>query len=144
MKKEKEVKEMDESRLDKMEDMLATLITMVGNMNSRLEDSIAKQSKMSERLDSMEESFNGKFKRIDEKFEKIDEKFEKIDEKFERIDKKFEKLDEKMDKFQEDQRSMRREIMEKLIVIQADQDHIWEKTVRNEREIAKLKIHLQA
>ncbi|MBS4191908.1 hypothetical protein KHA94_17205 [Bacillus sp. FJAT-49705] len=83
---------MEESRLDKMEDMLATLITMAGNMNSRLENSIAEQSKMSERLDCMEESFNARF----------------------------EKIDERMDKLQEDQRSMRREIMEKLIVIQAD------------------------
>ncbi|MBS4213081.1 hypothetical protein [Neobacillus rhizophilus] len=35
------------------------------------------------------------------------------------------------------------EIHAKLTDMQADQDHIWEKAARNERELAKLKIHLQ-
>ncbi|QED46528.1 hypothetical protein [Cytobacillus dafuensis] len=114
---------MEESRLEKMEDMLATLITMVGNMNNRLENLITEQSKTNEKLYYMEKSFSKKFDKIDERFDQTDER---------------------NDKLQADQKSMRREIMEKLIVIQADQDHTWEKTVRNEREIAKLKIHLQS
>jgi len=105
-------------KLDKIEEMIATLINMVGNMNNRLDGSIAEQSKMSDRLD-------------------------KMDERFDRLDERLDKMDERLDNMQEEQRITRRDIMEKLIVIQADQDHIWEKTVKNEREIGKLKFQLQ-
>jgi predicted nucleic acid-binding Zn-ribbon protein len=81
---------MDASRLDKMEEMLSTLISMVGNLKD-------KQNKM----------------------------------------------DTGIDKLQNDQSLMRDEIMAKLTDMQADQDHIWEKAARNERELAKLKSHLQ-
>ncbi|EIJ78551.1 hypothetical protein PB1_13374 [Bacillus methanolicus PB1] len=95
---------MAKDRLDKMEEMLSTLISMVGNIND-------KQNQMVEKLD--------------------------------RVENRLDKVEERLDKLENNQKSMRDEIMAKLKDMQADQDHIWEKAVRNERELAKLKIHLQ-
>ncbi|WP_419393309.1 hypothetical protein [Cytobacillus praedii] len=102
---------MDTNRLDKMEEMLTTLISMVGNMNDN-------QNKM-------------------------DAQLEKMDARLDKMDTRLDKMDAQLGKFENNQSSMRNEILTKLSDMQADQDHIWEKAARNERELAKLKIHLQ-
>jgi hypothetical protein len=81
---------MDEQRLDRMEDMLSKLITMVGNLNQQFQEMKNEQILM--RSDN---------------------------------EKQFAK------------------IHKTLAEIRSDQDYIWEKAVRNEREIAKLKGQLQ-
>ncbi|MEH7343488.1 hypothetical protein V7122_06400 [Bacillus sp. JJ1532] len=101
---------MDESRLDKIEEMLTTLITMVGGTNSRLDMVEARLSKVEESLDKVEEELKN--------------------------------LKKEVSVVKEDQKQMRSEIMEKLMVIQADQDLIWEKAVKNERDIVKMKAQL--
>ncbi|AIE60429.1 hypothetical protein [Bacillus methanolicus] len=95
---------MAQDRLDKMEEMFSTLISMVGNIND-------KQNQMGEKLD--------------------------------RVENRLDKLEKRLDKLEDGQKAMRDEIMAKLKDMQADQDHIWEKAARNERDLAKLKIHLQ-
>ncbi|MED3549937.1 hypothetical protein [Cytobacillus praedii] len=102
---------MDTNRLDKMEEMLTTLISMVGNMNDN-------QNKM-------------------------DAQLEKMDARLDKMDTRLDKMDAQFGNFENNQSSMRNEILAKLSDMQADQDHIWEKAARNERELAKLKIHLQ-
>lgn len=102
---------MDNSRLDKIEDMLATLITMVGNNNN-------KQSKMEQRLGSMEQ---------------------KVDSMEQRLDK----VEQNLTEIKKEQSSMREEIMTKLTDMQADQNYIWEKAAKNERELAIIKSRLQ-
>lgn len=101
----------DNSRLDKIEDMLATLITMVGNNNN-------KQSKMEQRLGSMEQ---------------------KVDSMEQRLDK----VEQNLTEIKKEQSSMREEIMTKLTDMQADQNYIWEKAAKNERELAIIKSRLQ-
>lgn len=124
---------MDKNQLDKMEEMLATLINMVGNTNSRLD-------KVEEKLDKIEVRLD----KVEERLDKMDERFDKMEARLDKMDERFDKVDVRLEKIQDDQRITRREIMEKLIVIQADQDHIWEKAVRNEREIAQVKSQLQS
>jgi chromosome segregation ATPase len=116
---------MTKDRLDKMEEMLTTLITMVGNIND-------KQNQMGEKLDRMEN-----------RLDKIEKRLDKMEDRLDKMENRLEMVEKKLDKLEDGQKSMREEIMAKLKDMQADQDHIWEKAVRNERELAKLKIHLQ-
>lgn len=76
-----------------MEEMLSNLISITGNMNKKLQDSI-------EEL----------------------------------------RLEQKELRCESEKRH--HELLEKLNTLQSDQDYIWEKSVRNEREIARIKTHL--
>jgi hypothetical protein len=95
---------MDEQRLERMEEMLTNLITIVGNGNQLQKEMKREQQEMKKELIEMKEEQS--IMRIEN-------------------EKQFS------------------EIHKKLSDIQLDQDHIWEKVVRNERELAKIKGHLQ-
>jgi methyl-accepting chemotaxis protein len=98
---------MDEKRLDKMEEMLTSLITIVGNMNEKLQDTQNDVHEMKKDVHEMKNDMDDMKKNMQDINGKITN------------------------------------INTKLADMHADQDHIWEKAARNERELAKLKIHLQ-
>ena len=93
MMKMKEVKKMSKKQLDRMEEMLANLITMVGNNNHELQN--------------VKEDVHG-----------IKEELQTVKEK-------------------------QSQAVNILNDMRAEQEHIWEKAVRNEREIAKMRKNLQ-
>jgi archaellum component FlaC len=102
---------MDEQRLDRMEDMLTMLISMVGNLNKQ-------QQIMHEELQGVKNDLHV--------------------------------VKGELQVVKEDQSSIRSEnemhfseILKKLTEFQSDQDYLWGKISRNERDIAKLKTHLQ-
>jgi predicted nucleic acid-binding Zn-ribbon protein len=105
---------MDEKRLDKMEEMLTSLITIVGNMNEKLQDTQNDVHEMKNDMVVMKNDMDDMKKNMDD-----------------------------MKKNMQDINGKITNINTKLADMHADQDHIWEKAARNERELAKLKIHLQ-
>lgn len=116
---------MDNSRLDKIEDMLATLITMVGNNNN-------KQSKMEQRLGSMEQ-----------KVDSMEQRLGSMEQKVDSMEQRLDNVEQNLTEIKNEQSSMREEIMTKLTDMQADQNYIWEKAAKNERELAIIKSRLQ-
>ncbi|WP_374722432.1 hypothetical protein [Peribacillus tepidiphilus] len=98
---------MDEKRQERMEDLLSHLISITGNMNKKIHA--------------------------------FEERVDKLQESVEDLNQKFEELMEKQRIFEQGQIEMRSEnekrhhkILEKLTILQADQDYIWEKSARNE------------
>ena len=83
-----------------MEEMLSNLISITGNMNKKLQDSIEEL-----RLEQKE-------------------------------------LRDEQKEMRCESEKRHHELLEKLNTLQSDQDYIWEKSVRNEREIARIKTHL--
>lgn len=109
---------MNEQRLDRMEDMLTTLIIMVGDLNHQFQEMKIEQQEMKKEQQEMKRDIQEV---------KIEQKEMKNEQSIMRSEN-------------EKQFS---EIQKTLMDIRIDQDHIWEKVVRNERELAKLKGHLQ-
>jgi predicted nucleic acid-binding Zn-ribbon protein len=103
---------MDEQRLDRMEDMLSKLITLVGNLNQQFQEM---KNDMHELKSYM------------------------IDMKNYHLEMKNEQM-----QMRSDNEKQFTKIHKTLAEIRSDQDYIWEKAVRNEREIAKLKGQLQS
>jgi regulator of replication initiation timing len=95
---------MDEKRLERIEDMLSNLITMVGSINSKLQSSLEEQAAMRSDISAIQKEQSA---------------------------------------MRSEMETRHSEIMDKLKIIQADQDYIWEKSARNEREIAKIKNRVQ-
>ncbi|QKY70001.1 hypothetical protein [Lentibacillus sp. CBA3610] len=104
-----------------MEDMLSQLITMVGSMRTE-------QTEMKEKLTGIE-----------------NEQAE-MKERLTGIENEQSAMKKDLNTLKEDQWTMKtesdrrhREIMDEFKILRADQDHIWNKTVHNERDIAQLK-----
>ncbi|MFJ5714086.1 hypothetical protein [Neobacillus sp. NPDC093127] len=98
---------MEKNQIDRMEEMLAGLISMAGNMNQKLQSMDQEQQTMRQEMQTMRQE---------------------------------------MQSFAQEQHSMKTDITDIkniLADMQADQDHIWEKAAKNERELAKFKRHLQ-
>ncbi|MGG3465997.1 hypothetical protein ABES02_00205 [Neobacillus pocheonensis] len=107
-----------EKKLERMEEMLSSLISMVGNMNQKLQE--------------MQVDFH------EMKKEQLDMKndIQTMQKENQSIKSTLAAMDAKNEaKFTE--------ILNILTDIRAEQEHIWEKSARNERELAKLKFHLQ-
>lgn len=122
---------MDEKRLDRMEDMLTTLIKMVGSQNEKINHLSQGQTSMKEEMASIKEemaSIKGETASI--RGETASIKGEMASIKGEMASMK----SENAKKFAE--------ILDKLADMQADQDHIWKKAASNERELEKLKIRI--
>ncbi|MDX5474992.1 MAG: hypothetical protein LPK00_05590 [Bacillaceae bacterium] len=104
---------MIEKRLDKMEDMLSQLIQMVGSMKVDQEEMKKEQLEM-----------------------KIEQKEMKQTQKsFEQLLHELKYTQEKM---VADNERDHHEILKRLKGLERDQDFIWEKSVRNERDIIRL------
>jgi hypothetical protein len=105
---------MIEQRLDRIEDMLSQLIRMVG--------------KLSEEQQEM---------KIDQQEMKMDMQEMKLDQQ----EMKNEQLNIKLRLGEIEERSEKRheQIIDRFQTFERDKDFIWEKTVRNEREIGNLK-----
>jgi hypothetical protein len=127
---------MIESRLDRIEEMLSTLISKVGAIHSN-------QQTTDQRLQNMDEKFENRLQSMDEKFEnRLQSMEEKFENRFQKLEDNFEVFEKNQNAFRKETESKFNEVNKKLDTLIADQDFIWEKTARNEREIAKLKNQL--
>jgi septal ring factor EnvC (AmiA/AmiB activator) len=128
----REVNMMDEKRLDRMEDMLATLIGMVGNLNQQQQTMQADLNVVKADLIDVKADLN---------VVKADLNDVKIDLNIAKADLQVVKVDQTTLRCENEKQFS--EVMKKLTYMQADQDYIWDKTVKNERELANLRSQLQ-
>lgn len=105
---------MEQKQLDRMENMLTNLIKIVGTLSNEFQG-------MKEEMREM----------------KVEIKEMKVD--MQEMKQEIQTVKSDMEGVKKEQVATNRI----LIDIRADQDHIWEKAVKNERELAKLKSHLQ-
>lgn len=63
----------------------------------------------------------------------------RLDKMEERLNARMDKMDARMDRMEEDNARRHDEILYELKVMKIDQDFIWDKAVRNEREIIKIR-----
>ncbi|MDQ1144012.1 putative nucleic acid-binding Zn-ribbon protein [Bacillus sp. SORGH_AS 510] len=105
---------MELKQLDRMENMLTNLIKIVGTLSNEFQV-------MKEEMREM----------------KVDIKDMKVEIK--EMKHEIQTVKNDMEEVKKEQVATNRI----LIDIRANQDHIWEKAVKNERELAKLKSHLQ-
>lgn len=113
---------------ERMEEMLSSLISLVGNMNQKLQDSLVEQAAFGEKLTTMYEEQQ----EMRQEMQEIRQEMQEMRTDLQEVKKEQSIMHEKMTG-----------ISDKLTDMQADLEHIWEKGARNERELAKLKIHLQ-
>ncbi|MDE3840280.1 hypothetical protein C0966_13145 [Bacillus methanolicus] len=143
---------MKEDRLDRIEEMLTSIIAMVGKTNSI-------QQSMENRLQSLEDRMQGlenRMQSLEDRMQGLENRMQSLEDRMQGLENRMQSLEDRMqtmeDKMQgiiAEQAEMRREneirfnkIDKKIESLLADQDHIWEKAVRNEREIAKIKRHV--
>lgn len=133
---------MIENRLVKIEEMLATLISMVGVTNSKYQS-------LEDRFTGLEEKFVGlgnKFEKFDNRLDTMEGKFVMLDNRLDRMEEKFEgrfqTLETSMVAMRKENAIRVNEIDTKLNSLLAEQEFIWEKAARNEREIGKMKNQL--
>lgn len=124
-----------EERLSRIEDMLAQLISMVGGMRTEQTAMKEEQSTMKLDLTTMKE---------DQSTMKSNLTAMKDDQSAMKEDQSTMKSD--LTAMKEEQQTMRSENEERHIELisrfeslEADHEHTWQKAVRNEREIAKIK-----
>ncbi|MGD6878504.1 hypothetical protein [Bacillus infantis] len=122
---------MTEERFDRIEGMLTQLLTKVANMQTV-------QQEHSRKFESIEKKFDS----IDEKFDSVDRKFDSIEKKFDSIDKRFDVIEARMDSTDAKIDGHHKEVMDRFNKLELDQDFIWEKAARNERELELMKRRL--
>ncbi|EIJ80346.1 hypothetical protein PB1_08292 [Bacillus methanolicus PB1] len=150
---------MKEDRLDRIEEMLTSIIAMVGKTNSI-------QQSMENRLQGLENRFQGLEDRIqglENRMQGLENRMQGLEDRMQGLENRMQGLEDRMQGLEDrmqtmentmqgiiaEQAEIRKEneirfnkIDEKIDSLLADQDHIWEKAVRNEREITKIKRHL--
>ena len=112
---------MSEERLERLEGMMSQLITMVGNMHNSI---IGIQKDMN----GMQKDINGMQKDMNE-----------IQTVQKEHGLKFEAIELRMDKMETKNDLRHREVLNQMKRLERDQDFIWEKAVRNERELEIIK-----
>lgn len=141
---------MSEERFDRIEGMLTQLIGVVAETNKKYDSMDARMEGLEGRITSMKESQDTM--RVEMNGFRDDQKSMRKEMNGFRDDQK--SMHKEMNGFRDGQKSMHKEVglireenakrhqqvMEGFSSLEADQDHIWNKTVTNERNFAKFKI----
>jgi chromosome segregation ATPase len=128
----REVNMMDEKRLDRMEDMLATLITMVGNLNQQFGN-----------LNQQVGSLNEQVGILNEQVGNLNQQVDMLNQQQKTMNEGIQVVKADQSNIRSENEKQFTEVLKKLNEVQVDQDYIWKKTASNERELARLKSHLQ-
>ncbi|ALX50307.1 hypothetical protein [Lentibacillus amyloliquefaciens] len=119
---------MNEQRLEHMEDMLSQLISMVGGMRTE-------QAAMKEQLNGIVKEQT----EIKTQLSSVVKDQAAMREELTSIKTEQSSMREEMTSMKTENDRRHRETMDEFKIFRADQDHIWSKTVQNERDIAQLK-----
>lgn len=106
---------------EKIESMLSQLIKMVGNIHTE-------QVEMKQELKEMKQEQRGM--KQEQKEMKQEQQEMKRDQK---------NMQEQLKELERKSEERHKEVLERFTAIEKDQDFIWAKTARNEREIAQIK-----
>ncbi|MBT2692116.1 hypothetical protein [Bacillus sp. ISL-55] len=117
---------MSEERLDRLEGMMSQLITMVGNLHNSMSD-------MQKNMDGMQKDMK--------EMQKDMKEMQTVQKEH---GQKFESIELRMDKMETKNELRHQEVLNQIKRLEKDQDFIWEKTVRNERELEIMKRTLES
>ncbi|MFC0272252.1 hypothetical protein ACFFIX_12480 [Metabacillus herbersteinensis] len=117
---------MEENQLNRMEEMLAKLISMVGSVRS--------EQKADEQLTMKEEQ---SLIRDEQLTMREEQSMMKEEQSLMRGEQSSIKEELKLMRNENEKRHV--EVLSRFQALEADHEHTWEKTVRNEREIAVIK-----
>jgi chromosome segregation ATPase len=123
---------------DKIEGMLSQLIRMVGNIQSEQQEMKQVQQDMQGRLQSME----GKLQDMDGKLQDMEGKLQDMDSKLQSMESKLTDMEGNLQGIEEKGEERHQEVLGRFKALEIDQDFIWEKVARNEREIGTIKRQL--
>jgi Skp family chaperone for outer membrane proteins len=109
---------------DKIENMLSQLIRMVGNIQSEQQE-----------MKRVQQDTQSKLQDMDSKLQDTQSKLQDMDSKLKDMQSKLQDIEVKGEE-------RHQEVLGRFKALEIDQDFIWEKTVRNEREIGNIKRQL--
>lgn len=112
---------LSEERFDRMENTLSQIITMLGNVMEEQTAMKTDQATMKEELTTLKDM---------QAAMKADQATMKSDQAT---------MWKEITAMKKESKEQHTEVMDKLKSIEADQEHIWEKAARNEREFARFK-----
>ena len=124
---------MTEERLERLEGMMSQLITMVGNLHNSMRDM---QKDMKEMQTDMKE--------MQTDMKEMQTNMKEMQTVQKEHGQKFESIELRMDKMETKNELRHQEVLHQLKRLEKDQDFIWEKTVRNERELEVMKRTLES
>ena len=110
---------MSEERLERLEGMMSQLITMVGNLHNSMSD-------------------------MQKDMKEIQKDMKEVQTVQNEHGQKFEAIELRMDKMETKNELRHHEVLHQIKRLEKDQDFIWEKTVRNERELEIMKRTLES
>lgn len=116
------------SDFNRMEEMLSTLITMVGGMREDMNEMRGDINEMREDINEL---------KVEQAKMRDDINELKVEQAKMRED--INELKVEQAKIRTDNETKHKEIMNMLHVIKAEQDYVWDKTVHNERDIVKIR-----
>lgn len=109
---------------EKIESMLSQLIKMVGNSHAEQQEMKRTQQGLMQTQQEMKQDLQ----EVKQDLQEMKQDQKSMQEKLQELDSKGEER--------------HKEILDRFTAIETDQDFIWEKTARNEREIAHIKAQL--
>ncbi|MBT2641567.1 hypothetical protein J7I80_04970 [Bacillus sp. ISL-41] len=112
---------MTEERLERLEGMMSQLITMVGNLHNSMSEMQTVQKEHGKR------------------FEAIEMRMGNMETKMDQMVSKLNPIETKMDQMETKNELRHQEMLNQVKRLEKDQDFIWEKAVRNERELEIMK-----
>ncbi|MFC5560053.1 hypothetical protein ACFPN4_13325 [Ureibacillus thermophilus] len=114
----------------KTEEMLTQLIQIVGAIQSEIQGMKAEIQGMKAEIQGMKAEIQG-----------MKAEIQGIKAEIKEIKTEIREIKERQDEYEMKNEERYDELMRAINTIKADQDYIWQKAVRNEREIDKLKKH---
>jgi len=116
---------------DKIESMLSQLIRMVGNIQSEQQE-----------MKQVQQDMQGKLQGMESKLQDMEGKLQDMDSKLQSMDSKLTDMEGNLQGIKAKGEERHQEVLGRFKALEIDQDFIWEKTVRNEREIGTIKRQL--
>lgn len=114
-----------------MEKMLSQLIRMVGTIQASQEEMIQSQQRMEARLDGVET-----------RLDKVEARLDGMEARLDRVEARLDGMETRLEQMEVKAELRHQETFSHIEKLERDQDFIWEKAARNEREIGNIKRQL--
>ncbi|MGP7817345.1 hypothetical protein [Niallia sp. 01092] len=151
---------MSEQRFDKLEEMIASLIAITGNLNKSVQELKVEQQSMKEEIHGLkveQQLMKKEIQGLKVEQQSMKEEMKAFKEELTIFGKEQQSMRKDIQELKEGQQSIKTELLEfrtenlkshqvilrQLNKIEADQDYTWEKAALNEREIDRIKKQLE-
>ena len=129
-------------QLDRLEGMITQLVSTVGNIMETQTVIRTDLNKITERLGGLEsrmDSMDSRMDRIESRMDSVESRMDRIESRMDSMESRMDGIESRIDSIEKKSIDHHQEVMQKLNSLEADQEHIWQKAIRNEREFARFK-----